>query len=182
MVTWHKEQKAIEFEHSNRFQKTLKGNLVINNVTFFDAGTYECHIRVPAAANVIANFSQKIKVTVLGLLDRPKGVRVSILWKNRRVQVRLNWTRLSSDENINLMRYVVYLKLKSPVETIWKVGIIVNATESRQMSAMFDADGENTLFPGVTIEIKVKASNNSGSQSSNDSLPLNGKLFRFKFI
>ncbi|XP_065846712.1 contactin-5-like isoform X2 [Oscarella lobularis] len=164
LVTWRKDHGEIDFQHQNRLQMTQKGNLVIDNVTFFDAGTYECRIRVPGA-NTPANFSQKINVTVLGPPSRPNDVRVSILGKSQRnVRIHVNWTRPSSDGNIDLMGFIVYYRLKSPLRTAWKVGI--NARDSRQLSARINADGLDSSFSSVVFEIKVEAVNMAGLRNS----------------
>ncbi|XP_065826863.1 cell adhesion molecule DSCAML1-like isoform X2 [Oscarella lobularis] len=149
--------------------KTANGELVINNVTFFDAGTYECHIRVPAAN---MNLSQKINLTVIGPPGQPNDVKLSIFEDSqRRVQICVNWTRPSWNGNIPVMTFIIYYRLKSPLETVWKVG--KNARDSSQMSATIVADGVFTLFPSVVFEVKVEAINKAGSQNST---PVLGQL------
>ena len=187
LVTWQKGNGEINFELQNRFQKTQKGGLVISNVTFADAGTYQCYIRV-LAANMSANFSQKINVTVLGPPSQPNAVRVSILRESQRgVYIHVNWTRPLSDGNMGLTGYIVYYRLKSPRESMWKVGN--NASDPSQWSATVYADGVDPSFPSVVFEIKVEAVNTVDSQNStpvlsqpffftrSDSFSLNGKPF-----
>ncbi|XP_065826867.1 probable oxidoreductase PXDNL isoform X2 [Oscarella lobularis] len=172
-VTWHKEHKELDFEHQHRFQKTRKENLVIDNVALSDAGTYECRIHI-AAVNI--NLSQTINVTVIGPPGQPKNVGVSILKTSQvAILIRVNWTRPSSNGNLDLTGFIVYYRLTSPLETIWKIGS--NARDSFQTSALIRSDGVYSFFRSALLEIKVEAVNRAGSRNSTPILLFSNNSF-----
>ena len=161
-MTWHKEHKELDFEHQHRFQKTQREDLVIDNVTFSDAGTYECRIRI-AAVNI--NLSQTINVTVIGPPGQPSDVVASIFKNSQEtVLIRVNWTRPSSNGNLDLTGFIVYYRLTSPLETIWKIG--GKTRDSFQTSALIRSEGVFTFFRRAILEIKVEAVSRAGSRNS----------------